>query len=50
MMRTTIKMKIYENELEEYKDLLRTCIETELPFIDNAVAENFLKEIEDGEE
>lgn len=49
-MMTTIKMKIFDNELEEYKDLLRTCIETRFPFVDNQVAENFLREIEEGEE
>ena len=45
-----ISFVVPDDRYEEIKDLLRTCVDTEFPYVDTKTAEYFLKKIEDEQE
>ena len=45
----SIDIRVPNERYEDLKDLLRTCMETQFPYVDNRTAEYFLKMVEDDE-
>lgn len=44
-----LKINLSDEEYGEFKDLLYTCIDSELPILNDIIAETVLRRIEDKE-